>query len=282
MASPFYILGLPVSIDLEGVGDQAIIENLTQDGPTADVTMRCYWADRFTVYKGLVGGAYKSGTQVKYAWPFTYPDSPNLRCVGISNVRGIKPRTNASGWVYYAQCRFVAHFAVPSWDAIPQNQGAPDPSFQEMTTTRMRGTSEIFAPPGGSLVFADGSPVPDSSIGIVRGRTEIVMTRHLVPWPPINAIMSLTGCVNNDTITFGDQTFARGFLLYTNPDIEPVSDPSTGNRCWDITFTMLGNQDYEWNKFLSPAGTWQIAGPSVGTTVFQYQNFSPVIFGASF
>jgi hypothetical protein len=299
MSSPaLNFLGAAVSIPFADMGDQAIVESWPPEGPTADVWFQCNWADRYTVVKYLRGGTIRSGNgkTISYLRPASYPDSPNMLCTAINEIRGIKPRVyqagsflptgqSLPGWGYYELARVHAHFSVPTWDAV--GQSPQDPSGLPMTTTRYSSRAEIFAPPTGSFYYAAGAyntkPVAESSAAVVRSRVEIAMTRHMVPYPYLSDIMEWDGCVNDQTVTFADRTFPRGCLLFLGADMDPVADPTTGERCWDYTFNFMGNFNIEWNEFMDPAGVYVLINNSpagTGDPPFEYIDYG-ALFGTT-
>jgi len=283
MASPsLNFLGAPVSIALEDMGDRAIVERWGPDGPEADVMFKCKWSDRYLVIKYLRGGVIGSGRTVTYLAPASYPSSPNLKCTSIGELRGIKPRTLDSGWVEYEYAIVPAHFSTPTWDAIGTTDSMnSDPSHAPMTTTRFRGSPEILTPPGGSYYYTSGTdsgkPVLDSTVGIVRSRVEISMTRHMIPFPLMDKLMFDVGCINDTTMVFADRTFPRGTVLFAAFDSDPVAEPSTGQKCWDYTFSFVANYSKDWNYFLDPHGEWvpiNSKADGTGDPPFEYEDLS--------
>lgn len=287
LSPQFSILGVPVSIYTEGLGDRAVVERWPSSGPEADVVFKAPYDQRYTVIKGLRGGMVATGRTFTYLPPLRYPPSPNLLCTAIGDVTGIKPSTDqSSGWLTYQFAIIPAHFSVPTWDAI----GGPvvDPSGLPFTTTKFKASAEVFTPPSGSYYYIDGPDagkvVAESSVGIIRSRVEISMTRHFVPFPFLNDIMEWDGTVNDAPVTFGDRTFPRGCLMFAGADTDPVSNPISGERCWDYTFLFLGNFSIEWNEFMGLDGEWHLINDKAdgsGSFPFEYVDYN-ALFGFSF
>lgn len=279
----FYILGVPCSIPIEEMGERAIVERVPPSGPEADVLIKCPYNQRFNVVKGLLGGAIATGRTVSYLSPLAYPPSPNLRCTTIGEIRGLRPWVDSYGWVNYDWAIIPAHFELLKWD-LPTSQGIePDPSGIPYTTTTFQTSAEIFQPPTGSYYYTAGSysgkPVAESSIGTVRPRVEITMTRRLMPFVPLSFSLSMVGKVNSATVRFADRIFPIGCLLYTGSSIpEPVTDPASAERRWDVSFNFMGNYSVEWNAFMDPAGAYRLINTSPagsGDYPFAYADFSP-------
>jgi hypothetical protein len=272
-------LGLPISIAVEDLGQRAVVERFPPEGPSADVVFKCRYADRYAVIKGLRGGVIQTGKKFQYVPAARYPPSPNLVCTSIGEITGIRPWTDANGWLQYDEALVPATFTVPTWDAIDA-QAVSDPSGIPMTTTKFKGSGEVFEPPVGSFFYtagaSSGKKVSGSSVGIIRPRTEISMTRHGIPYPYLDGPLWIEGCVNDTPVLFADREFPRGCLLMASFDMDPVPDPSTGDKAWDYTFTLLGNDVREWNEFMDPAGEYVLintAADGSGEYVFPYENF---------
>ena len=260
MPTTLLINGVSTTIAVEDTGGSAITEAIDQEGPTASVIFQCAYANRYTLIKGLMGTVIANGRQIVRVPPYQYPPSPNLYCQSISNVYGIKARRDTSGWLIYDTARLTANFAVPKWQF---NQAAPggqnDPSGQPWTITKTKTSAEVFTPPGGSYYvgpFPGGKPAEESSIGVVRPRTEISITRKFMPFLPLNEIQLLAGKVNQDTFIIGNRGLTAGMVLFVGANSEPSNDPA-GNPTQDIEYTFMANDDYDWNTFQAKDGTWQ-------------------------
>lgn len=273
------INGMDLWIDLEGLGERAIVERCPPPGPEADVTYRCWWEDRGEIYKALMGGVEASGFQITRWAPHQFMWNDQLVCTEIRDVTGIKPRTEDDGTVSYDQVRFTAHYCVPPWDSRNNVSLSRDPSDCLFTSTKFKTSCEVFNPPFGSYYFTAGSysgkPVNESGSSVVRPRVEIVVTRHMMPFVPLHLIAQCEGTVNDTTITFADHDFTQGTLLFVTGEPDQKADPSTGARCWDIAFQLLGNTDHDWNKFMDPGGQWNLintAADGSGQPPFAYSD----------
>src|SRR3954452_3663320 len=79
------------------------------EGPTARVTFRCAWDDRFKLVADLIGGSVVVKPQgglaaILRTFPFAYPPSPNLYCRSIESIKPfgkpkILPYPPANTWL---------------------------------------------------------------------------------------------------------------------------------------------------------------------------------------
>lgn len=296
MSSPsINILGVTCEVDLTNAGSNleraTVMRYDPSQGWSADVTLKCPWNSRFTVVRGLLGGPYATGRTITYLLPATWPGVPWLYCTSLGDITGLKPSTNQiSGWIEYQYALIPAHFSKPPWDAVggsQANQG--DPSGLPFTTTTFRTSAEVFQPPTGCYYYDggtyDGKPVAESSVGVVRSRVEISMVRHRMPFIPLAESLQNQGFVNDAPVTFANYTFPAGCLLFTGMQVgEPTADPGTGNRCWDVAFGFLGNENLTWNEYLDPSGEWvaiNSASDGSGDPPFASVSFAD-LFGTEF
>jgi hypothetical protein len=287
MSSPsLNIGGVTCTIDVEaGVTE----ESPADGGPTADVVFKCAYGSRYALVKALRGYVTTSGKSINYHPPYRYPPSPNLVCSSIGTIRGLQPKNDGSGWLVYKTAYVPAHFSVPTWTGFADQTNTPDPSGQMYCTTKFKVSSEVFSPPGGSYYYTagtnSGQAVEESSIGIIRSRVEISMTRHKFPFVPLNAIMGLEGAaVNSAAVTFADKTFPRGCLLFGGMTSDPQPDAATGDVYQELEFTFLGNSSVEWNAFMDRKGAYQLVNSKAdgtGSPPFGYFSFD-ALFGLLF
>jgi len=282
--SSLVIGGVTCTIVESGSGD-GVVERVPEDGPEAVVTFQCAYAQRYTLIKALLGTSAVVGVAPAQATvrtlAYAYPPSPNLVCVAIGDIRGLKPSTDASGWVQYKYARFAAIFRRPRWqfDTPPAPSGQNDPSGQPWTTTRFRASAETYTPPGGQYYYETGGnagqKVEESSIGVVRPRVEVQLVRHWMPYAPLSFAVNGLGKVNLNPITIADYTFAKGYLLFSAIDSEKAAD-TLGNITFEWTYTFLGNVDAEWNQFQDGKGAWvyiNTAANGSGNRPFSYYDF---------
>jgi hypothetical protein len=202
-----------------------------------------------------------------------------MLCTSLGDIKGLRPWTDATGWLQYDFAIIPVNFSVPTWSAI--DQPSTDASGLHMTTTKFRGSPEIVAPPGDPYYYTAGSysgkPVAESSVAIIKGKVEISMTRHQVPFPYLDGPLWLEGCANSSPVTFGDRTFPRGTLLFASFDSDFQPDPATGDPAWDYTFTLLGNDIQDWNEVNDPTGELVLintAADASGDFPYPYEDFS--------
>jgi hypothetical protein len=273
--------GVDCTIRLDDLGDRAIVEGIGEDGsPTASVHFKCSYADRYTLFRAMKGTSVKNGTQIVRTIPYQYPPSPNLYCLSISDVTGIKPRTTSTGWVIFEYAVFTANFGVPKYQYdLNAPGGQNDPSGQPWTTTKFKVSAEVVSPPGGAFYigpFPGASLAEESAIGIIRANCEVSITRRFVPYVPLDAVMGLVaGAVNSEPITFSDHVFPIGTLLFAGLESEPSNDPA-GNPTQELHYTYLGKDD-DWNKVISKDGSLQFlntAADGSGQGPYAYLDFS--------
>lgn len=251
--------GYPAQIRLRDDGSDAITESVPDEkGMVATVEFLVDWATRQDFLKALAGSATLAGGVAVRTPPFAYPPNPELYCSAIGEIRGIKPRRTDSGWIEYRKAVVPAVFKKPSWlfDAADP-AGQNDPSGVPWTTTRFRVSSEVLSPPAGSYYFANGGPVPQSSLGFVRPRAEISLTRHWMPWVPLQESMELAGACNEFEIRIGNRIFPRGCILYGGMNATDSVD-TLGNKVFEVEYIFLGNFEVEWNEIMDRDGAWKL------------------------
>lgn len=272
-------------------GTQGGIQESWPEGQPARVVVHysCAWSDRFALMAGLRGGV-SGGVVVS---PHAYPHSPNLVCVGIGEIKVVKPRV-VDGFAVYDYAVVPAEYSVPQFDMTAGTLGAAyaDPSGKPFTNTDWAVTVEVFQPPTGSYYWEGGAhagkPVPDSSLGIIRPRIEFTLRRSWLPYPPLAFFAAYSGSLNDDDVVISDHTFPRGTLLLPGGQGGMVRDGSTEGRTGELAYTLVGNgpvQDGsgstftpEWNHFLSPDGSWQYvnllpSSPAATKRPYRYTDF---------
>jgi len=250
-----------------------------QGGPTADVVFQGSWDLRYNLVKAIFGYASLNGSTIYRQTPYQYPPSPNLWARSLTSIEGIGPRTNqATGWLGYKICQIGVHFAVPPFGFnVESPQAQNDPSGQPWTTTKIKGSGEVFTPPGTGSTFSwnaagktyNNAPIPNSTIGVLFPRVEISMTRHWMPFIPVLTASTYIGSANLNPVEMGNQLFAKGTILFGGFNSSESAD-TLGNLVWEIEYTILVNQnDRDWNSYLAPDGTYQLVQP----LPFQYLDF---------
>lgn len=282
---PLVLGGVPCAIRTEGDGGQGVTTAFGETGPETTVNLVVPYDGARLVAKALLGYVSASGGNVTYYAPFSNPENPNEVCTSIGAWQGIKPVTLPSGWLVYDRVVMPARFSVPPWSP----DGTTDPSGLPFTVTRVKVSAEVFSPPVGSYYYTagtyNGKPVAESSVGIIRTRAEITITRVRMPVLPLGAMQDFSGVVNDGPITIGDKIYSKGTLLFTGGDPgEPFADPATGDRVWTITLQFLGNDSLDWNAYMDPNGEYQLINSrsdGTGSPPFAYRNYT-ALFGLRF
>ncbi len=304
------INGVTCSIYLSEDGQSAAInESFPPEGRHVTVTFHCYWEDRNDLVQGLLGTVDYDGTTVIRTAPFSIPlaDRDNNEddetkmylnrcfCTSITNIEGTKWITDIDGsvtgelgWGYYVFAKVTAEFTSPPYliDPIPTLQ-FNDPLNILYAITKTRISGEVFAPPTGSFIYADGpfqnQPLLDIGASQIRSRVEISCTRMRLPFVPMKTFGPLIGAVNEDPITIATQDFTKGSVLFTGINPEPRSDQYDGGIVQDVEITLLANTQastknandpLDWNYFLAPDGNWTKVTTIAGDPVFAYKDLT--------
>lgn len=285
MSTPFVptynINGIDVGFDFTDFPN-IVSGSVDDDGPKETVRFKCAYEDRADLVMALMGGITVDGGSFSRQAPFQHPDNDQLFCTGIPDWRGLKPFIDEDGWPRYQWAILTASFSAPNWQYFDNDPGGNnDPSGLAWTRTKFRESAEVFQPPFGSFYIGPftggtGTLIDEATVGVLRPRVEISMTRLLVPMFPLDDTMELIGSVNEDEIQFGDRTFPRGCLLFAGCSSEPRNDPQ-GLPCQDIEYTLLGNRTIEWNQFMAKDGTYQFLNTKndeSGDYPFPYEDWS--------
>jgi hypothetical protein len=282
-------------------------------GRTATVTFICPWADRIALVAGLVGTVSYDGGTIVRTDPYSYPvaaidvfdpeENPNgvfknrTVCTGIRQIQGRKWRSDVSGqvtgvkgWGYFVYALVTAEFTTPPYliEPIPGGNatGFNDLLGQTYCISKTRIAGEVFAPPSGSFIFNGGAfqgqPLNDVSSMQLRIRYELSCVRVRMPLVPTTTINSLSGSVNSNPMTLGNQSIDKGAALFTGANPEPKPDPYNGGIVNDVELLWLVNQfnpqtgaPTDWNLFLDPSGAWvPVVNKVDGDPVFAYEDHS--------
>jgi hypothetical protein len=274
-----------VTVFLADGESEALVESMTQgEGPIARLKLAFPWNTRYNLLKALAGSAVLVGGKIVRSPPWTYPPSPNLVCVGVDRIVGIKAGTDATGFVTFQEAVIDCVFGYPRWQIQKGSpNGSNDPSGQPYTITTFKTSGEVFTPRQGTYVWGTGAPskivgteVDNASVGIIRPRTEISMKRVLCPYVPLNVVETYIGTVNQNPIAFSDNTYPQGTVLFAGCTATPTADV-LGDPVWDIEYTMLANGlSLDWNAFLAPDGNYYLINTKSdlsGQYPFSYQDW---------
>jgi hypothetical protein len=214
--------------------------------------MQCEWDARYIVFAGLTGSVSGGPGSIYRAVPMSYPPSPGLVCLGVSDIKGTK---YIGGW-NYENCVFTAQFGIPTWDVPGGELGSNDPTGQPWTTTRVRVSGEVVQVPTGTYKWTSGTDI--------------------MPYLPIAEAMAYIGTVNTTAnITLGNHTFNTGELLFSGLT-SSTSSNTTGERTFEVEYSFLGVSGRTWNQILNREGNWvtiNTASDSSGNFPFRYTSF---------
>lgn len=317
----FQIGGVTAAIYTGENGDEGgIVEHWSDKGLEVTIDFIVAWEDRIRFLQGLRGASTWDGNSpghvtrlYPFALPFNnndfFPPLDNLEnapygwgrylCYGTSPFRPIKYRTDKqgdttgmTGWGYYDDVIIQAHFSSPSYfvfdQKIPYTVGF-DLSGYPYTTTITKTTGEVFAPYTNSFRFETvQTPVNEANVGIIRPKTELMITRHYMPMVDTSTYEKLIGKVNENPITIGTIEYSPEAILYLNYEVEPYGDVSTGMTYYDIKHQMIANGNVlddagheisSWNYFLAPNGHWdKLVAVNGGQTPYQKADFIPALW----
>lgn len=244
----------------DGDGSGAITEASPYgQGPSATVQLQTEWAGRYDVFTYLQGYATGGSGSILRVLPIAYPPSPNLFCLSIGGIKGIRYK---GGWDY-ERCQFTAEFGVPSFtmDGV-----SADPSGKLWTTTRSRVSAEVTTVPTGTFYWTAGvdagTTVADSQLGILAPRVEVSMTRHMMPYAPIQETLAYIGSVNASSVTLGNRTFDAGHLLFAGANITETADVAS-NRTYEVEYVLMG-ASHDWNALLDKGMVYRLVNTSAG------------------
>lgn len=319
----FTINDVPCAIYLgENGNEQGIREVWTDKGLEFTVNFILPWNQRIKFIQGLRGAATWDGAPggaVLRTLPWRPPINPNEVCPPLGNLKDvtyrwdryccvgtgewsyIKPRvdpdgsiTGLAGWLYYDYVIIPARFAVPPYffDNILNNYYARgyDLSCMPYTSTKTRVSGEVFSPYTAAYEFqSTHTPINDTSVSLIRSKTEIEIVRYYMPAVDTQKLDSLVGWLNDDDIIIGNLAFPKESIMYLSYEVtEYYGDVSTGLLFCNIAHRMVGNGyvfdstdqlNDSWNYFINQKGVWdkvvavQGAKPPYNTTPFR-----PVIF----
>lgn len=253
----------------DGKGEEGIRESLTSDGPHATVKLICAWTDRYKVVKGL-GGTATGTTSITRIPPFKYPDSPNMRCVAISDISGIKFAKRADGWGTYTRAVLTAEFGILPYGVDASDPATvSDPSGVPYSTTRFHVNGEVLHLPAGVMKFTDGPDsgkvITDTSENLTLSHMEISLTRHMMPYVPVFESMYFVGSLNLNPVKIGNKTFPKGYILYLGMNATQTVD-SAGSITYEVEYNFLCNEDHDFNETLDSTVAWVLINTKVDKT----------------
>lgn len=276
-----------------------IRESWPSEGPRATVHYLCAWSKRYQLMAALRGGVAGFVRVI----PHQYPTSPNLICLSIGEVEGLKGRRDSNNWATYESAIIPAEYGIPAWDTVASAPDEPqsDPSGKAFTKTKMRASAEVFQPPLGAYYWKDGPDVGkklnDSQIGIIRPRVEIQMTRLFAPFVPLDFARAYLGMLNDKPVYIADTIFQRGTLMLAAFDAGDGSDDGSGagsleGKTFELQYTFVGNGYVDdgsgtstliapdWNQYLGSDGKWHFIttkSDGTGSTPYFYADYYEVI-----
>lgn len=259
----FTVNGVPCTVAVDG----GIVEGEPGGKPEATVVFKVAWPIRFDLVKALRGEVvWAGGSDFIRMHGFPYPDSPNMSCLEVTEVRPLSTqtmRTRGDGWVEYPYALVTAKFGTPEW------------GDEEFWSLRVGISGEFLTMPGTSWRFLGGNPV-GAEIGRVLPDEQIEYTAHRLPFIPQEEIDPLKGGkVNATPYRIGRQTYATGRLLFVGANTE--SRASILGLEHDVTYSIVSRL-VDWNKYLDPSdNSWKLVtsdGTLSGFTPYGYEDFS--------
>jgi hypothetical protein len=255
-------------------------------GPYVHIQAVVDWDVRFQFVNGIRSAPQLVGTpgvaQVLWAVPWPYPDSPNLFCFECRMVRGMGvPKENAAGGFDYVdpsggpgKALYACTFRRPPYDlagtdsynSINYTSAMPNMSMRKRTSSD---TENI---PGFSLVWMDPADDPGDS-GVAKSFpvevavTELIYTRHGLPYLPGGPLDDFVGCINSNTF----EGYPPGQVKYMGISSDRQVDTGSGDTVQEIEVTFL-RRPRDWNTMWSgvPGRGWQRVGSARTDPVFPY------------
>jgi hypothetical protein len=128
--------------------------------------------------------------------------------------------------------------------------------------------------PGSVYTFVTGGAPLNVPVQITIPTIQISIERFQMPFPPIAAVVTLAGSVNQYTFQMTQVAFNPGTLLFLGGDIS-VDFDTLGNVTWHATYK-LAFKFVGWNNALHPNGTsgWVPVQDGNGNGFYPIQDFS--------
>lgn len=262
-------------------------ESITSEGPSASVVFQCPYDSRFDLIAGLAGGSKKDDTgKIVYTTPYAYPFGTNMYVREIPRIVGIgKPKRRSDGWPTWDIARVSATFGVPRW-GFDATTG--DLSGRPWTTTRCRVNAEVVVPPGGTFYYSElpehysgnvdnGKPLREGQAGLIHVVNEFTVTRHWMPYIPLEEIDALIGTVNDVDTLVGDHLYEDGQLLFAAFDYTETID-MLGKVVYECSYTVLAKtgERNTWNAVLDSSAVQHIINTEAdesGEYPYKYSDF---------
>ncbi len=264
-------------------------------GPWIRVACVVAWADRFRFVNGMrstvtVSGPINAGGVV-WARPMAYPDSTNLFAFEVSMVDALgQPRENAAGGFECDQAIYEVVYRRPPFDIYGAdiNNAVGGRVFPYMSYRR-RTSIEVEKIPGLGLMWEDPADFPpvvapavasgalDEDFPVSVPVTELVFTRHMLPYMPTAEIDDFAGCVNDNP--FCD--YPTGQVQFQGISADRQIDGGSGETVNEIEMTFL-RKPRDWNTVWSPipGRGWRRvwSDPTIQLRPFPYADFD-ALFG---
>lgn len=261
-------------------GNYNIQELQDESGPEAHVEFIMRWDDRYTFVQNVLGTSTSVAGAVVRIPKLRYPPSPNLIAVAVTSIRGIKASADTGGWPGQTLAAVTVVFRRPPYSVYGDEIW--DGSGRFYTVTRVKSSGEAFTPPTGAYYYeSTGTQVEEASIGVLRGRVEINLTRVQIPIGIMLPIVAqCQNKLNDVAVKISGQSFDRGQLLFASADFEPSAD-AAGSVVEDVHINILGNTDRDFNQYQTPTGDWDYintASDGSGDRPFGYLDWWPLLF----
>jgi hypothetical protein len=273
---PIAINGVPCTFAMAD-GRLMISESAAEEGPKTTLKLQTAWANRWLLVQALRGTCVGSINSFNRSAPFALPSNNSLVCTSVGEFEYIGSGANDDGSVYSNLVRIPATFSCVPWqfqDGDPKGQN--DASGQAWTVTRIKPSSEVYQPTGGTYwvgPFPSTTPLDEASVGFIRSYQEIQITRKFLPALDVATFDVAIGCANSNTMNIGTQSYAPGFMLLVGIESEPYFD-SVGNPVCDVTFSYLGRKEASWYKVQDRTATWQFVNSSAaGSGIAPFGSF---------
>ncbi len=244
-----------MAITIAGILCEEVVADFSEgydliDGPTANKSLICNWADRFTVAQGILGlnTTVTIGGFITIHVPMRYPEIPYMYAYQIA-IRGIGPPYQGATQMAFPYAMIMVNYKCTPWSfsGIDDQFNQIDPTQTMIYAEQnIRSSSEYLEIPNRATKFeATGNLNPNSLLYKIA-LVDFVITFHQQPYLLTSQILNLSGSIN-------DQQFlgvTKGSLRFDGVDTHRTHS-TTGQSTTDITLMFQARSirwDYGWNS----------------------------------
>jgi hypothetical protein len=220
-------------------------ETISEEGFTAQRTLKCAWSDRLTLAAKFKGGWFGS----TYYVPQAYPDFGSARVIAVT-VNPYDEKVLPAGGTDLTRASYTAAQLVVTYKT-GTDSGNPADDGKPQVEESLEPFAEYLTLPAQGLFWGStsGDPLKDDEAPgkLFRGVVWNYTVSGIVDIP--DAVYDLTGKVNSsDEHSYSlNRTFAAETLLYTPPLLRRIVMPN-GTLAWSIQMK-FSYKPQGWNTF---------------------------------